>query len=92
MRRLLVVLVAIVAALALTGGSAAAANGVSREEAVRQLDSTRRSVDETLALIKAGEHHRPESDRESSSRHASDSRRRVLGGPNHAVIHTEFQP
>ena len=55
MRRLLVVLVAIVAALALTGGSAAAANGVSREEAVRQLDSTRRSVDETLALIKAGD-------------------------------------
>ncbi len=54
MRRILVVLAAIVAAIALAGGTASAA-GVSREEAIRQLDSTRRSVDETLALIKGGD-------------------------------------
>jgi high-affinity iron transporter len=54
-RRLLVLLVAVVAAVALVGGNASAANGVSREEAIRQLDSTRRSVDETLALIKSGD-------------------------------------
>ena len=31
-----------------------AAGGVSREEAIQQLDNTRRSVDETLALLKGG--------------------------------------
>ncbi|MFT3853234.1 MAG: FTR1 family protein [Ilumatobacteraceae bacterium] len=46
---------AIVAAIAFAGGTASAANGVSREEAIRQLDNTRRSVDETLALIKDGQ-------------------------------------
>jgi high-affinity iron transporter len=54
-RRLLVLLVAVVAALALTGGTASASNGVSREEAIHQLDNTRQSVDETLALIKSGD-------------------------------------
>ncbi len=53
-RRLLVLMAAIVAAIALAGGTASA-SGVSREEAIRQLDSTRRSVDETLALIKGGD-------------------------------------
>ena len=48
-------LAAIVAAVALAGGTASAAGGVSREEAIRQLDNTRRSVDETLALIKGGD-------------------------------------
>lgn len=53
-RRLVVLLAAILAAATLVGGHASAAGGVSREEAIRQLDNTRRSVDETLALIKGG--------------------------------------
>ena len=58
MRRLLVLLAAIVAVVAMAGsigaGDAHAAGGVSREEAIQQLDNTRRSVDETLALLKGG--------------------------------------
>ncbi len=58
MRRLLAVLaallVAFVAAGSLGSGTAVAAGGVSREEAIQQLDNTRRSVDETLALLKGG--------------------------------------
>ena len=58
MRRLLLLLVAAlaVAALATTGASpAAAAGGVSRDEAIKLLDNTRQSIDETLALLKGGD-------------------------------------
>ncbi len=47
---LLAVLVAVVPA----SGSAAAAGDVSRADAIQLLDETRASIDETLALIKAG--------------------------------------
>jgi high-affinity iron transporter len=47
----------VVAALAvvLLTASPAAADGVSRSEAIRLLDETRQSIDETLTLIKAGD-------------------------------------
>jgi high-affinity iron transporter len=54
-RRLVIALAVIVAVVALAGGgTASAAGGVSRQEAIEQLDNTRRSVDETLALLKGG--------------------------------------
>ena len=48
-------LVLAVAALVVPTNTAAAAQGVSRDEAIELLDQTRESIDETLALIKAGD-------------------------------------
>ena len=57
MRRLVLVALAVVAALGIgigASGRPAAAAGVSRDEAIRLLDQTRQSIDETLALLKSG--------------------------------------
>src|SRR6188474_2373980 len=56
-RRLLLgvgVLLAVLAAALPATGPAVAAGDVSRADAIRLLDETRASIDETLALIKAG--------------------------------------
>ena len=57
MRRTTIAAAALVATLAvvLLTASPAAADGVSRSEAIRLLDETRQSIDETLTLIKAGD-------------------------------------
>jgi len=57
MRRLLLGILALLVPLAgtLLTAQPAAAGGVSRSEAIRLLDETRTSIDETLALIKAGD-------------------------------------
>src|ERR1700712_4011683 len=56
-RRAILVLVAALAAIVVFGGpsTASAAGGVSRGEAIKQLDTTRASVDQTLALLKGGD-------------------------------------
>ena len=56
MRRLVLSVLALLVVLAgtLLTAQPAAAQGVSRAEAIRLLDETRTSIDETLALIKAG--------------------------------------
>jgi high-affinity iron transporter len=56
-RRILLGLVAALVALAAlwSPAPASAAGGISREEAIRLLDQTRQSIDETLALIKSGD-------------------------------------
>ncbi len=59
-RRLLllgVVALATLVAVSILGGagSAGAAGSVSRGDAIKQLDTTRRSVDETLSLLKGGD-------------------------------------
>ena len=56
----LISLAAPAGAAAARSGSASgsASGGVSRDEAIRMLDQTRNSVDETLALIKAGDSER----------------------------------
>ncbi|MEO6157192.1 MAG: FTR1 family protein [Ilumatobacteraceae bacterium] len=53
-RRLLLMLVAVLAVAMFAGPSPASASGVSREEAIRLIDQTRQSIDETLALLKSG--------------------------------------
>jgi high-affinity iron transporter len=50
----LVILAAAVGLMALAPGRASAAGGVTREDAIRELQSVRISIDETLALFKAG--------------------------------------
>jgi high-affinity iron transporter len=57
MRRVLLGILALLVVLAgtLLTAQPAAAGGVSRSEAIRLLDETRTSIDETLALIKAGD-------------------------------------
>lgn len=54
MRRLLALVVAAVALVGLAARPATAA-GISRDEAIRLLDKTRQSIDETLALLKTGD-------------------------------------
>ncbi len=54
MRRLLA-LVFVVVAVSLAGSAPAAAADVSRDDAIRLLDETRRSIDETLTLLKDGD-------------------------------------
>ncbi|MCU1500937.1 MAG: iron permease [Ilumatobacteraceae bacterium] len=54
-RLLLLIVLALGAALVIGApGTASAAGGVSRGDAIKQLDTTRQSVDETLALLKSG--------------------------------------
>lgn len=55
MRVLFGTLIAVVALSSLITPASAAADGVTREEAITLLDQTRQSIDETLALIKAGQ-------------------------------------